>query len=128
MKKALDSRLRGNDGKTVGMTPFFHVTLDYSLHNGYLMITYNRKVVMRDKYLSTIEAAKIMGISRVAVLKQIKSGKLRAERVGRNYIIDRADLAGIFKGITPSEKRKVSNAMKKVVKEYGPALKRLGKE
>lgn len=83
---------------------------------------------MRDKYLSTIEAAKIMGISRVAVLKQVKSGKLRAERVGRNYIIDRADLAGIFKHITPGEKKRVSAAAKKLIKDYGPALKRLGKE
>lgn len=83
---------------------------------------------MKDRYLSTIEASKVMGISRVAVLKQIKSGKLRAERVGRNYIIDRTDLAGIFKHITPGEKRQVSRAVKRVVKEYGPALKRLGKE
>jgi excisionase family DNA binding protein len=83
---------------------------------------------MKDRYLSTIEAAKVMGISRVAVLKQIKTGKLRAERVGRNYIIDRNDLAGIFRHITPSEKKRVSAAMKKVVKQYGPALKKLGKE
>jgi excisionase family DNA binding protein len=83
---------------------------------------------MKDRYLSTIQAAKVMGISRVAVLKQIKSGKLRARRVGRNYIIDRNDLAGIFRNITLGEKRKVSSAVKRVVKQYGPALKRLGKE
>jgi excisionase family DNA binding protein len=83
---------------------------------------------MKERYLSTIEAAKVMGISRVAVLKQIKTGKLRAEQVGRNYIIDRNDLAGIFRHITPGQKRKVSSAVKKVVKQYGPALKRLGKE
>lgn len=83
---------------------------------------------MKDRYLSTIEAAKIMGVSRIAVFAQIKSGKLRAERVGRNYIIDRNDLPGIYKHITPGEKRRVSSAVKKVVKQYGPALKRLGKE
>ena len=83
---------------------------------------------MKDRYLSTVEAAKVMGISRVAVLKQIKNGRLRAERVGRNYIIDRNDLAGIFKHITPGEKKRVSAAVKRVVKQYGPALKKLGKE
>jgi len=83
---------------------------------------------MTEKYLSTIEAAELMGISRVAVFKQIKSGKLRAEKVGRNYIIDRNDLAGIFKHITPGEKRRVSAAVKRVVKQYGPALKRLSRE
>lgn len=83
---------------------------------------------MRDRYLSTIEAAGVMGVSRIAVFKQIKSGKLRAEKVGRNYIIDRNDLAGIFKHITPGEKKRVSAAVKKVVKQYGPALKKLGKE
>lgn len=83
---------------------------------------------MKDRYLSTIEAAKLMGISRVAVFKQIKSGRLRAERVGRNYIINRNDLAGIFKHITPGQKRSVTSAVKRVVKQYGPALKKLGKE
>jgi excisionase family DNA binding protein len=83
---------------------------------------------MKDRYLSTVEAAKVMGISRVAVLKQIKTGRLRAERVGRNYIIDRNDLAGIFRHITPGEKKRVTVAMKKVMKQYGPALKKLGKE
>lgn len=83
---------------------------------------------MKDRYLSTIEAAKIMGVSRIAVFEQIKSGKLRAEKVGRNYVIDRNDLPGIYKSITPGEKRKVSSAVRKVVKQYGPALKRLGKE
>jgi excisionase family DNA binding protein len=83
---------------------------------------------MKDRYLSTIEAAKVMGISRVAVLKQIKTGRLRAERVGRNYIIDKNDLAGIFRHITPGEKRRVSSAIKKVVKDYGPALRKLGRE
>jgi len=83
---------------------------------------------MQKKYLSTAEAAKLMGISRVAVFKQIKSGKLPAVQVGRNYIIDRGDLAGIFKHITPGEKRQVSAAVKRVMKQYGPALKRLGKE
>lgn len=83
---------------------------------------------MANKYISTTEAAELMGISRVAVFKQIKSGKLRAEKVGRNYVIDRNDLAGIFRNITPSEKRRVSIAMKRVVKQYGPALKRLSKE
>jgi excisionase family DNA binding protein len=83
---------------------------------------------MKDRYLSTIEAAKVMGISRVAVLKQIKTGRLRAERVGRNYIIDRGDLKGIFRHITPGDKRRVSSAVKKVIKDYGPALKKLGKE
>lgn len=83
---------------------------------------------MKDKYLSTMQAAKLMGISRVAVLKQIKSGKLRATRIGRNYVIDRNDLSGIYRTITPGDKKRVSSAVKKVVKQYGPTLKKLGRE
>ena len=80
------------------------------------------------QYLSTVQAAKIMGISREAVLKQIKTGKLPAVRIGRNYAIDRNDLGGIYRTITPKDKQSISRAVGKVVKDYSSALKRLGKE
>jgi len=44
------------------------------------------------KFISTTEAAKILGISTVAVFKKIKSGALPAQKVGRNYVIDAKDL------------------------------------
>jgi len=84
---------------------------------------------MDKKYLTTAELAKILGISRIAVFKKIKSGKIKAKKVGRNFVIDKKNLGGILANtITPREKNKISEAVKLVVKEYGETLKLLGKE
>lgn len=82
----------------------------------------------KPEYISTSEAAEIMGISRIAVFKQIKKGKLKAQKVGRSYVIDRHSLGGIYKKMTPKEEKEIEKAVKKVVKEFGPALKKLGSE
>ena len=79
------------------------------------------------KFLSTVELAKILGISRIAVYKKIKKGEIKAIRVGRNFIIDRKDLAGVLdKKLTKEGKLLIEKAVKKTVKEYGETLKLLG--
>lgn len=79
------------------------------------------------KFISTTELAKILGISRIAAYKKIKSGKIKATRVGRNFIINKKDLGGIFKKkLTNKEKKIIDRAVKKVVKEYGETLRLLG--
>ncbi|MDQ7773874.1 MAG: helix-turn-helix domain-containing protein [Elusimicrobiales bacterium] len=42
--------------------------------------------------LSIPEAAAILGVSRIAVFKRVKSGSIPAFRVGRSWAIARADL------------------------------------
>lgn len=80
-------------------------------------------------HFSTTEAAKIMHISSVAVLKKIQTGRLMAHKVGRNYIIARADLeAAIGSVITDEQKKEIEEIVKKAVKEYGAAFRRLGRE
>ncbi|MBI2450811.1 MAG: helix-turn-helix domain-containing protein [Parcubacteria group bacterium] len=49
------------------------------------------------KLLSTTEAAKILGISRVAVFKKNRSGEIRARKVGRNFVIDERGLSDILR-------------------------------
>ncbi len=44
------------------------------------------------EYLSPTEAAKILGISRQAVIERIKHGNLYAERVGSRYIIPKTEV------------------------------------
>ena len=87
---------------------------------------------MKKKYLSTSEAAKLLGISRVAVLKQIKTGHLKAMRIGRNYAIDIRVLgakADIVIEVNSGENEiQIGQAMERVLKEYSVALKRLGNE
>ena len=47
---------------------------------------------MTDKFYSTPEVGKILGISRIAVFKKIKTGKLRAMKVGKGYVVAKSDL------------------------------------
>ncbi|MBM3255889.1 MAG: helix-turn-helix domain-containing protein [Candidatus Moranbacteria bacterium] len=84
---------------------------------------------MIKKHFTTAEMAKILGISRIAVFKKIKSGKLKAEKIGRIYAIERKNLPDIFKK-EPSEKEKkeIEKSVRKTVKEYKETLILLGKE
>ena len=79
-------------------------------------------------YISTTEAARILGISTVAVFKKIKKGIIPAQKMGRNYMID-PDKLGL-KSDTVSEQMRgeIRKAVKKVISEYGEALKKLGSE
>lgn len=78
--------------------------------------------------ISIAEAAEIMGYSRQHVLRLINSGKIEAKKVGRSFVVDRNSLGGVYKTLTVSEKKEVDQAVAKVFREYGAALKKLGKE
>ncbi|OGY43698.1 MAG: hypothetical protein A2731_03715 [Candidatus Buchananbacteria bacterium RIFCSPHIGHO2_01_FULL_39_8] len=85
---------------------------------------------MKDKrFFSTSEVAKLMGISRVAVFKKIKRGEIKAEKIGRNFVIDKNDLKDVFTySFKKDLKKEIDAAVKKTVQEYGETLKLLGKE
>ena len=83
---------------------------------------------MVKRLIGTSEAARIMGISRVAVFKKIKKGDIVASKVGRNYVIDRRELGDIYQDITPAARAKIDRAVNRTVQEYGDVLKRLGEE
>jgi glutamine synthetase len=53
-----------------------------------------KEVDMEQEYLSPSEVAKILGISRQAVIERIKHGNLYAERVGNRYIIPKNMVTG----------------------------------
>ena len=84
-------------------------------------------------YVSVAELAKILGISRVAVFKRIKNGKIPAEKIGRNYIISMKYVNTIIGDISPriltdEQKNEIGKYVDKVIAEYGETLKLLGKE
>ena len=80
-------------------------------------------------YISTTEAAKLMGISRIAVYKQIKNGTLPAERAGRNYLVDPKRLPYVIeRELTEAEKSRVGAGVDRVVKQYGRTLRWLADE
>lgn len=82
-----------------------------------------------NNYLSTGQLAKLLNVSRTAVLKKIKSGSVKAEKVGPNYIISKKE-AEVALGLVVGEKGKkeIELVIKRGIKEYGSVIKKLGKE
>ena len=81
------------------------------------------------KYYSIPEAARILGVSRIAVYKQVKNGKIRSIKVGRNYCVPaNAIVRRAGKILDEKAKTKIEKAVKRVVREYGETLRLLGKE
>lgn len=84
---------------------------------------------MSSHFLSTTEVAKLLGISRVAVFKKIKSGKIKATKAGRNFVIEKRELANILGTVlTKRHRGEVDASVDKTIKEYGETLKLLGRE
>ncbi len=53
----------------------------------------------REDYYTTQELAKLLGISRVAVFKKIKSGEIKAVSIGKTYLIPKSSLSKEIKEI-----------------------------
>ncbi len=83
----------------------------------------------KQDYLTIPQAAKLLGISRIAVYKKVKSGQIKARKVGRNYLIQQSITGGSTgRPLSANEKRRVDDVIRRVVKEYGETLRLLGKE
>ncbi|MBU3925723.1 helix-turn-helix domain-containing protein [Patescibacteria group bacterium] len=84
---------------------------------------------MNKRILSTVEVAKILGISRQAVLKKIQTGDIKAEKQGRNFVINSGHVSEILgKVLTSKRKKEIERAVDKTIREYGQTLKLLGQE
>lgn len=77
------------------------------------------------KLLTTSQVAKLLGISRIAVFKQIKSGAIPATKVGRNYLIKRADVYLPTDALNEKNKKAINASIDKVIDEYSETLKLL---
>lgn len=81
------------------------------------------------EYYSTIEAANILRVSRKTVFQWAKNGKIKALKVGRNYIIPHsAILEKLGKTIGIENKNAIETAIDKALKDYGKTFRLLGKE
>ena len=81
------------------------------------------------EYVSIPEMARILGLSRIAVYRRVKKGRIKAKKIGRNYAIPRRDADAVLgKALAEEDKRQIDAAVKKTVKEYGRTLKLLGAE
>ncbi|MCX6723667.1 MAG: helix-turn-helix domain-containing protein [Candidatus Staskawiczbacteria bacterium] len=50
------------------------------------------KVIIEKDFYTTTELAKVLGISKVSVLKRIWRGNIKARKMGRNFIIFERDV------------------------------------
>lgn len=87
----------------------------------------------KSDYLSIAQAAKILRISRVAVYKKVKKGKIPAIKIGKIYAIPRENIIKRVRRVkghplSDEEKDRIKLAVTKTVDEYGEVLKRLGAE
>ena len=84
---------------------------------------------MKKNMYSTVEVANILRLSRIEVFRKIKAGKIKAEKVGRNYVIPHESIEEILgETIGIHKKKEIENVIDKALKEYGDAFKRLSKE
>ena len=84
---------------------------------------------MDRRFISTTELALLLGISRQAVFKKIKSGEIKAKKIGRNFVIDKEDLTEISGAVlAEKQKQEIEKSVDKTIREYGETLKLLGQE
>jgi excisionase family DNA binding protein len=80
-------------------------------------------------FLTIKEVADLLGISRVAVFKKVKLGQIKAEKIGRNFAIQKSELSNILgQSLSQEEKKVIHEGVKKTIKEFGDTLEKLGKE
>lgn len=85
--------------------------------------------MVKNKYISIPQLAKILGISRIAVYKKVKKGQIEAIRIGRSYAIPYSYVLDILgETLQENEKKEIDKAVKKTVQEYGEVLRLLGRE
>ncbi len=54
-------------------------------------------IIEKSEFLSVSQLAKLLKISRVAVLKRINRGAIKAVKVGPNFIIKKTDIKYLLK-------------------------------
>ena len=77
----------------------------------------------RKPYVSVPQAAKILRKSRIAIYKQVKSGKVEAVRIGKNYMITKTSLKRMILNRTIKDiERDINHAVKKAIREFENVL------
>ncbi|MEK6756971.1 MAG: helix-turn-helix domain-containing protein [Bacteroidota bacterium] len=85
--------------------------------------------MVNQKYITIPQLAKLLGLSRIEVYRKVRKGQVKAEKIGRMYIITDKEVAHILgKQPTAKDKRQIERAVKKAVKDYGEVLRKLGEE
>ena len=85
---------------------------------------------MKNKdFISITELAKMLRLTRMGVFKRIKSGKLKAKKIGRSFYVAREDLPAVLGVVVGDKERKdINKAVIKAVNQYGETFRLLGRE
>lgn len=87
---------------------------------------------LKDKlFFTTAEVASLLKVSRITIFQKIKNGSLKAKKFGRNYLIPRKEIEQLVvnKGkLTENEKKEIKESIDRSIKEYGEAIRMLGRE
>ena len=78
-------------------------------------------------YFSTSEVAGILGVTRVTVFRKIKLGKIKAEKIGRNFLVPAEQFIKHEK-LTEEKKEEIKKIIEKAIREYGETFRLLGEE
>ncbi len=85
--------------------------------------------MVKKRYMTIPEFARLLGISRVAVYRRVKKGQIPAVKVGRKYMIPAGQVADILsRKLSDEEKSQIDIAVRKVVSEYGDLLRMIGRD
>jgi len=85
--------------------------------------------MVKAEYITIPQLAKLLGLSRIEVYRKVKKGQIKAAKIGKTYIIADHDINQILgKELGAEGKKQIDAGVKKVVREYGELLKKLGKE
>ena len=88
-------------------------------------------MIMKDfkDLFSTAEAAKVLRVSRIAVFKRIKSGDIKAIKVGRNYVVPKDEvLKAIGFALGEKSKEGIDRTVQRALGQYRETFRKLGKE
>jgi excisionase family DNA binding protein len=85
--------------------------------------------MVNEKYITIPQLAKLLGLSRIEVYRKVRKGEIKADRIGRMYVITDKEVAHILgKELSAKDKSQIEKAVKKAVKDYGEVLRKLGEE
>lgn len=80
-------------------------------------------------YVTIPQLANLLGVSRIAIYRRVKKGKIPAIKIGGTYVISDVTISSILgKEASKKTKERINAAVRKTVTEYGEVLKKLGKE
>jgi len=82
---------------------------------------------MQPKEFFTVpEFAKEIGLSRSQVFRIVQSGKIKAEKFGKIYLIPAEELNRITGESSVRDQKLIAEGVNRVISEYGTVIKDLG--